>query len=407
MSSSSNSSTGGLNFFDRLGNLFNTAFKRILGNNSTLLSLFGLADEEAAEASNSQNGNNVNNTGSKATQTAVGQYATTENNFPYYNQSDPKWGNVNYGTGTISSSGCGPTSMAMMLKSFGTNVTPVETADWSLRNGFRVPNQGTSWSYFPAVSKAYGINGTDLGKNINAVSDSLRNGKAVIASMKPYTFTKGGHFIVLSGVDPSGMIKVNDPASKERSQKVWPLSVFNDEGKNFWSFDKDGIGSINKTFADPERTINKQIDPSVVNKNANKPDESGSGSGLIISDNMYRSPHRSYASNDITKYKASGSGLNTIQRGAISTIKSSIRGGSSGMDINTYNIALAAIEVLKTIATNTSKINSIVQLLTDYFNKKVSGNAQPVAVTSNDSAEFNPDQHTKNLLAQLAAIASE
>lgn len=185
---------------------------------------------------------------------SFGGYGSADmlNNFPYLSQSDPRWGNTPYtATGdnsqTISSSGCGTTSMAMILRSFGNNVTPIDTSEWSLAHGYRTANSGTSWGFFSDIGKEYGITTSNLGKDTNAVATALSQGKPIIASMGPSTFTKGGHFITLVGTTSDGNILVNDPAGTkgmERSNKAWPLSVFAKEGKNFWAFDKGGEGTI-------------------------------------------------------------------------------------------------------------------------------------------------------------------
>lgn len=174
------------------------------------------------------------------------------NNFPFLLQNDSRWGSQQYtSTGdssqTIGSSGCGTTSMAMVLRSFGNNVTPIDTSSYSIQNGYRTANAGTGWGFFRSIGNQYGLTTEDLGKDTNAVAASLAAGKPIIASMGKGTFTKSGHFIVLSGTDSNGNILVNDPASTERSQKAWPLSVFANEGKNFWAFSKDGSGSIGNT----------------------------------------------------------------------------------------------------------------------------------------------------------------
>ena len=172
------------------------------------------------------------------------------NNFPFLLQGDGRWGSSLYtskgdSSQTIESSGCGPTSMAMVLRSYGHNVSPIDTCNYSLNHGFRTSNQGTSWGFFNSIANSYGLTCIDLGKDANKVSQALDNGYPVIASMGPGAFTTGGHFIVLVGKDTNGNIVVNDPASKDRSNKSWQLSIFKREGKNFWAFNQNGRGSIN------------------------------------------------------------------------------------------------------------------------------------------------------------------
>ena len=172
------------------------------------------------------------------------------NNFPFLLQGDGRWGSNLYtargdSSQTIKSSGCGPTSMAMVLRSYGYNVSPIDTCSYALNNGFRTANDGTSWGFFSSIAKAHGLECMDLGKDTTKVSQALDNGFPVIASMGNGTFTSKGHFIVLVGKDTNGNIVVNDPASENRSKSSWPLSLFAREGKNFWAFSRNGQGSIN------------------------------------------------------------------------------------------------------------------------------------------------------------------
>lgn len=49
---------------------------------------------------------------------------------------------------TIGSSGCGPTSSAMVVSSIKGNITPDTMAELYTRYGYRSANQGTYWSAF-------------------------------------------------------------------------------------------------------------------------------------------------------------------------------------------------------------------------------------------------------------------
>ena len=56
------------------------------------------------------------------------QYDGTVNGFPYFSQNDDRWNGIRYGGGNIGTSGCGPTAAAMIVKSYGFDVTPENTA---------------------------------------------------------------------------------------------------------------------------------------------------------------------------------------------------------------------------------------------------------------------------------------
>lgn len=171
------------------------------------------------------------------------------NNFPFFNQSDPAWGNKLYGKeGTLSSSGCGPTTYAMIAKSFGNTVTPADTADWFVSHGHRVYGSGTDHQAFQDMSaNVYGINASVSGPSMDFMVNNLKSGNPMIASMKPPTFTSGGHFITLVGMTEDGKILVNDPAGQKgiaRTGKSWDPSLIVNESKKMWAFNKDGEGSI-------------------------------------------------------------------------------------------------------------------------------------------------------------------
>ena len=54
----------------------------------------------------------------------------------YYNQLDERWADEPYGQDKIGTHGCGPTSMSIVVSTLtGTNVDPVEMAQWSYENG--------------------------------------------------------------------------------------------------------------------------------------------------------------------------------------------------------------------------------------------------------------------------------
>lgn len=167
----------------------------------------------------------------------TGDYVDSE--IPLFIQWDKRWGNYSYGrSGTIGSSGCGPTSLAMVIVGLNkdTTVNPKVVADWSYANGHRVEGVGTAWSLFPAGARKWGFNCEELSVSVSQISQKLREGKVLIASMGPGHFTRGGHFIVLRGITESGKILVNDPNSREKSNQEWSASLVVSEAKGAWAF---------------------------------------------------------------------------------------------------------------------------------------------------------------------------
>ena len=80
----------------------------------------------------------------------------------YYSQIDSRWSNKMYSSvgnsnQTIGTSGCGPTSAAMIVTSIKGAITPDTMADLFVRYGYRSANNGTYLSAFRFVADTFNI----------------------------------------------------------------------------------------------------------------------------------------------------------------------------------------------------------------------------------------------------------
>ena len=142
----------------------------------------------------------------------------------YYNQLDERWKNLPYGTDDIGGYACGPTSMSIVVSSY-----------WASKSGSYhtlIPGAASSWGL-----ACEGCSPSEPQRIVDALAD----GKLVVALMTKGHFTKSGHFIVLRGVTSEGEILVADPASYQRSNQTWDLSIILNEasrssaaGGPFW-----------------------------------------------------------------------------------------------------------------------------------------------------------------------------
>ncbi len=156
---------------------------------------------------------------------------------PLFKQSDPHWGNVSYGCGgtTISSSGCGPTSAAMVLSFYGFGVTPADMAKHSLENGGRVCGNGTSHAWFKKLAEDYKME-FEQELSWDKILGYLNKGVPVIVSgqgPEPFTNTNSSHYVVLvcRGIDDNDnpIIYVNDPARMHIDYtKAYPEKLIKD-----------------------------------------------------------------------------------------------------------------------------------------------------------------------------------
>lgn len=132
----------------------------------------------------------------------------------YYSQIDSRWKNKIYSSvgdssQTIGSSGCGPTSAAMVVTATKGTITPDKMSNLFVQYGYRSANQGTYWSAFRAVADEFNIDYKET-TDIQRALQLLGSKHLVIASCGNGLFTTGGHFIVLTGIE-NGNIRIYDP----------------------------------------------------------------------------------------------------------------------------------------------------------------------------------------------------
>ena len=161
----------------------------------------------------------------------------------YYNQLDERWKNLPYGTDDIGGYACGPTSMSIVVSSLTSEtIDPPHMAQWAYENGYWASKSGSYHTLIPGAASSWGLacEGRSPSEPQRIV-DALADGKLVVALMTKGHFTKSGHFIVLRGVTSEGEILVADPASYQRSNQTWDLSIILNEasrssaaGGPFW-----------------------------------------------------------------------------------------------------------------------------------------------------------------------------
>lgn len=186
------------------------------------------------------------------TKEAAGKYADKMvppgfNATPIYSQgSDPRWKDKKYdknGTcgdnSTIASSGCGPTSMSMLVNHWAAKgkskfTSPNDMASLFEKTGCRVCGSGSGISgkkIKEAFEKTFGLI-IETGVGVEKVERYIKAGYPAVISGKGYNGNNvvgnptnahynGGHFVCLTGVDSEQRIRVNDPgrAANTASEK--------------------------------------------------------------------------------------------------------------------------------------------------------------------------------------------
>lgn len=192
-----------------------------------------------------------------------------------YLQTDSRWKDKPYRvtgeTSTIGSSGCGPTSAAMLIETLtGKTFTPADACAWSLAHGYKALNQGTYYSYFVPQFNVFGIkcerlNTVNLyGNRSSAIHarafELLKRGYYLIACMGKGLWTSSGHYIVVWWED--GKVRINDPASTKAARLNGDLATFKSQVKYYWAIDARAYNT------EVKKTVTKDEAKKIIKKKA-------------------------------------------------------------------------------------------------------------------------------------------
>lgn len=157
---------------------------------------------------------------------------------PLFLQWDERWGYEKYGSDFLAITGCGPTCLSMVYCGLTgkTDLNPYEMSKLASEGGFYVAGSGSSWSMMEDLAAQIGLTVHKVTFDAEHIMAALQEGHPIICIMGPGDFTTTGHFIVLTGVDRNGNIKINDPNSRKNSEKTWNLDDIMPQIRNIWSY---------------------------------------------------------------------------------------------------------------------------------------------------------------------------
>ena len=155
---------------------------------------------------------------------------------PLFFQWDERWGTTIYGSDVMEVTGCGPTCLSMVLVHLlqDATYTPRYVADFAEDNKYYAKGSGSKWALIAEGGEILGLDVTELPLDENRMKKNLELGNPVICIMGPGDFTTTGHFIVLTGVKDDKFV-VNDPNSRENSERLWSYDEIKGQIKNLWA----------------------------------------------------------------------------------------------------------------------------------------------------------------------------
>ena len=153
------------------------------------------------------------------------------NGVSYYCQKDSQWAWNIFGGYYFGSSGCVPTTAAMIVNTLnGTNYTPIDMGNMLYRAGiFNTGGMGSSSDTWTLVSKKFGLTYKN-NLNVESAKKELLKGNMIAATVEGGKFCPWpgvSHEILLFGLDAQGYTTVYDPYTRTRNGRVHISEVFN------------------------------------------------------------------------------------------------------------------------------------------------------------------------------------
>jgi len=161
-----------------------------------------------------------------------GQSVDLERKTPYFIQWDNRWAYNKLGNRNIGISGCGPTSMAMILSRLkkDNSVTPDKIAKDAQNY---MGNEGISWNFFYDGANKYDYKIEDVALNEEAMKKALEKGPLLVSVNRGY-FTLFGHIFVIDSYK-DGKFLINDPNSLRNSKIEWTFDQISNQIVKIWS----------------------------------------------------------------------------------------------------------------------------------------------------------------------------
>ena len=158
---------------------------------------------------------------------------------PLFLQWDQRWGYIPYGSDVTGLTGCGPVclSMAAFYLTGNPAMSPDRIIQFALDNGYCIPGDGTAWTLISQGGVNLGLDVTEIPLVESMIYANLEAGNPIICVMGPGDFTSSGHYIVMVGLE-HGQIRINDPNSVVKSQKLWNYCDIYDQIQNLWVIQK-------------------------------------------------------------------------------------------------------------------------------------------------------------------------
>lgn len=154
---------------------------------------------------------------------------------PLLIQWDERWGYEKYSGNFLAASGCGPTTLSMVVLYLTGNAeaSPLAVAEYSKEAGYSVDGSGSAWALISEGCRHYGVRAKSMSVDEEKMKAQLDAGNLIVVNVGPGDFTDTGHFMVITGYDDEGF-SINDPNSIVRSGQRWSFETLSSQIRAAW-----------------------------------------------------------------------------------------------------------------------------------------------------------------------------
>lgn len=154
---------------------------------------------------------------------------------PLLQQWDKRWGYEKYSGNYFAASGCGPTSLSMVVLylTHDAQASPLAVAEYAQEAGYSVDGSGSAWDLMSKGCRHFGVNAKSVKVNEDIFKEKLDEGNLIVVNVGPGDFTDNGHFMVITGYDDEGFT-INDPNSIIKSNTHWQFERLHSQIRAAW-----------------------------------------------------------------------------------------------------------------------------------------------------------------------------
>ncbi len=155
---------------------------------------------------------------------------------PLLLQWDERWGYTQYSGDFLGYTGCGPTTLSMIVLYLtgDAQADPAAVAAYAEAAGYSVTGSGSSWTLISEGCEHYGVHASEVPLLEDKMQEKLDEGCPLVINVGPGDFTDSGHFLIITGYDWAGFT-VNDPNSRANSELHWTFQRLQGQIRNIWA----------------------------------------------------------------------------------------------------------------------------------------------------------------------------